>query len=170
MRRVLWIVLVASAACGPRVHPSSTFDEDDPRAGATAAPLLAAAPDAGAAPIAAVPPAGIRSGALPRADVNAVLDAGPAELLRGIEVSARRPDDLFAGWQLVRFVATAAGPRRFAAIDVAAGDVLLKINGRTLETPADLSALWLDLYRASAIDATIERGGQRFTLHFDITE
>lgn len=179
MRRVLFVlvtgaaVVTALAACGPKVHPQSTFDEDDPRAGHG----LAEAPDAGVAgsdaagPVAIAPGTpGARTGTLTRAQVNAVLDAGPAELLRGLEVAALRPDDKFAGWKLVRFVAPAGGPHLFDTVDLQVGDVLRKLNGRTLETPPDLSALWLELYTAAAIDATLERDGQTVTLHFDVTD
>ncbi len=161
--RVLSLVLAVTAACGPKVHPSSTFDVDDPRAGGADA---AVAVDGGVAPRDAARPAGVRTGTVTRAAINEVLDAGPAELLRGLEVNALRPGDVFRGWQLVRFVDADA----FAAVDVAVGDVLTKINGHTLETPQDLSALWLELYRAAAIDATLDRGGQIVTLRFEITD
>lgn len=164
MRRVLWLVVIAGAVgCGPKVYPQATYDEDDPRAGERDA---GPGPDGTVIAIEAPRGPGERTGTMTRAELNAVLDAGPAELLKTFEVSALRPDGKFSGWQLVRFV----GPHRFEAIDLAAGDVLQKLNGHTLETPQDLSALWLELYRAAAIDAVLERSGSTVTLHFEIAE
>jgi type II secretory pathway component PulC len=162
---VLSVVLVAIAACGPRIDPLSPFDEDDPRAGGQQ-PDAGAETDAAPRPIDAAAP-GARTGTVSRASVNAVLDASPGELLKGIEVAAVRPGGEFRGWQLVRLLPEG---KVFAAVDLAPGDMLVSLNGHTLETPQDLSALWLELYRAAAIDATIDRRGQRFTIHFDIYE
>jgi len=167
MRRVLAILVLASAACGPKVHPQATFDQDDPRADHRAAE--GPGDDPSVAIVDGPAPVGTRTGSLSRLEVDALLDAGPAELLRAIEVTALRPDGKFTGWQLVRFVVAPGAPHRFGGVDLAIGDVLGSVNGHTLETPPDLSALWLELYRASAIDVRLDRSGRPIALHFDIT-
>ena len=165
MRRARWFLIVGLvAACGPKVDPQSPFDEDDPRAGR----LIDAGVDAvDAGDADAVAAARPRSGTTTRAAVDAVLDGSPAALLRGVEVAALRPGGTFVGWQLVRILRKDSP---LAAVDVQPGDVLRGVNGHTLETPQDLSALWQALYQAPAIDATIERDGQPFMIRFEIED
>lgn len=165
----MWIVglvtaaaAAAAAACGPKVDARSPFDEDDPRAGR----LIDAGVPVDAPPADAPEVAKPREGTATRAAVDAVLDASPGALLKGIEVEALRPGGTFAGWQLVR-VLRKDSP--VAMVDVKPGDVLLGVNGHTLETPQDLSALWAELYRADAIEASLERGGEPFTIRYEIT-
>jgi type II secretory pathway component PulC len=164
MRR--WFALLVASTivgCGPKVDPQSPYDVDDPRAGRVESVM-----DAGLATDAAVDAAVVttRTVALPRADLVRVLDAGPAQLLRGIEVVAVRPSGGFRGWQLVRILPRAIG---WSAVDLEIGDVLLAINHHTLETPIDLSALWDELRTATTIDADLDRHGQTFTIHAEIT-
>lgn len=160
--------LGALAACAPKVHPTaSPFEVDDPRAGSGATAPAATDGDAGVATADAPRLPGARGGDVSRAQVKAVLDAGPAEILRGLEVAARRSENGFTGWRLVRFVGDAPP---FTGVDVAPGDVLLRVNGHTLESPQDLSALWLELYTAVAIDALIERDGLTFAIHYDVRD
>ena len=161
MRSAALLVCLAAAACGPKVDPHSPFDDDDPRAGHVAidaGPIDAPPPDA--------PPPEVRTTAVTRAQLDAVLDAGPADLLASAELSAERQGDQFLGWRLVRFLR--AG-RRFAAIDLAPGDVIAEVNGHRLQDPPDLADLWDELRTATAIDARIVRDGQLFTIHADVT-
>ena len=156
------VVVAAAVACGPKVNPASPFDEDDPRAGAVpidAGPIVDG-------PTVAVPGPGVRTTTLARATLVAVLDAGPGELLKGFEVDAERPGGSFAGWRLVRLLPRG---KMFAALDLAPGDLLTGVNGHTLESPPDLAGLWQELRTAAAVDATIVRGAETFTLHADVT-
>ena len=161
--RLPWFaaLAVAAAACGPKVDPASPVDVDDPRAWASA-PIDAGPPPPDAAP----PPRGLRATTVSRAELDRVLDAGPGELLRGLEVAAVRPDGNFAGWQLVRLLGDG---RRFAVLDLAAGDVIASVNGRTLESPPELAALWAELRTAAAIELAVRRGDQAFTIRAEIT-
>ncbi len=163
MRRVVLLVaLLAAAACGPKVNPQAPFDEDDPQAGR----VIDAGVPVDAPPIDAAAPT-VRTTAVSRAVLNAVLDAGPADLLASFEVSAERPDGAFKGWRLVRLM---RGGRRFAALDLQPGDLLTAVNGHALESPPDLGALWEELRTATAIEATIVRQGAPFTIRADVTE
>jgi|JI10StandDraft_1071094.scaffolds.fasta_scaffold35194_2 S1-C subfamily serine protease len=161
--RLPWFaaLAVAAAACGPKVDPASPLDVDDPRAWASA-PVDAGPPTPDAGP----PPRGLRATTVSRAELDRVLDAGPGELLRGIEVAAVRPDGSFAGWQLVRLLGDG---RRFAVLDLAAGDVIASVNGRTLESPPDLAALWAELRTAAAIELAVRRGDHTFSIRAEIT-
>ncbi|MEZ4402300.1 MAG: hypothetical protein R3B06_19905 [Kofleriaceae bacterium] len=166
MRRTFaWFFgVVLVAGCGPKVDPQSPFEVDDPRAGRpTVAPIDAAVPDA---PQVAVPGPGVRTLAVSRAALLEVLDAGPAELLAGFEVSVVRPDGAFRGWRLVRLLPKGT---RFTGLDLAPGDILLGINGHRLESPPDLGDLLTELRAAATIDASLERDGLPFTIHADVT-
>lgn len=169
MRTLLLAGLVAAAAaCGPKhAEPVSAYDVDDPRAGETVDAAPPPVADAGTGDAVAIPPPVARTGVVGRGAVTAVLDASPAAVLRGIEVTAIRPGGTFQGWQLVRILAPASP---FASVDVQPGDVLKGINGHALETPQDLSALWQELYEAGAIEATVERNGRPFVIRYEIKD
>ena len=170
---VLLVALLAVAACGPKVNPQAPFDEDDPRAGRA---IDAGVPVDAAPPVDAAAPT-VRTTAVSRAVLTAVLDAGPADLLASFEVTAERPDGAFKGWRLVRFL---RGARRFATLniggstattlDLQPGDLLTGVNGHALESPPDLGALWDELRTATAIEATLVRQGAPFTIRADVTE
>jgi hypothetical protein len=167
MRRVC--LVLALAACGPKVDPRSPFDEDDPRARAARdAEAKAAAPIE--PPVEPAPPAPtgpvVREGNLQRAVLLATLDAQPGELLQCFEVAAVENGGKFTGWRLVRFIRRCGD--RFNGIDLAVGDVLVSVNGRVIMKPADLSDLWAELYKADVIVAELRRGTSPFVLRFNI--
>lgn len=143
---------VALAACGSRAPPAQGVEQveepDDARA--------AAAESAPGADSATSP----RDGKIARADLNRVLDAGPGAFLARTEVKARLDKGQFRGWQVVR--------SPYEKIDIEPGDVVLSINGRTLEHPVDLERLWRDLRAANAIDVDVDRGGRKFALRFSV--
>jgi S1-C subfamily serine protease len=144
---------VALAACVSRAPPANPGVEqveepDDARA--------AAADTAPGADVATSP----RDGKIARADLHRVLDAGPGAFLARAEVKARLDKGQFRGWQVVR--------SPYSKIDIVPGDVLLSINGRTLEHPVDLERLWRDLRAANAIDVDVDRGGRKFALRFSV--
>ena len=146
------VCAVALAACGSRAPPQQPGEQveepDDARA--------AAAESAPGADSATSP----REGKIARADLNRVLDAGPGAFLARTEVKARLAKGQFRGWQVVR--------SPYAKIDIVPGDVVLSINGRTLEHPVDLERLWRDLRAANAIDVDVDRGGRKFALRFSV--
>ena len=155
------LVVTAAVACGPKVDTRTPFDEDDPRAGTV--PIDAGVIDA---PTVDAAPLGVRATEVTRAGLVAVLDAGPGELLRSLEVSAVRDGDKFQGWRLVRLLPSG---KRFAALDVVPGDLIVGVNGHALESPPDLAALWQELRTAATIEAVIERSGTTFTVRADVT-
>jgi hypothetical protein len=170
--RPLWLV-VALAACSPKVDPRSPFDEDDPRAreardAEAAAAAQAEAPPADTTTTTTPAPTGpvVREGTIERAVLTATLDAQPGELLQCFEVAAVENQGKFAGWRLVRFIRRCGD--RFNGIDLAVGDVLLSVNGRVLVKPTDLADLWAELYKADVIVAELRRGTSPFVLRFDV--
>src|SRR5688572_1888985 len=161
--RLCLLFVVALAACGPKVSTSPpSFDEDlgEPTPVATTAEPIADEQR----PVAA-PGKGLRTGTIPRDRLVAVLDAGPAQFLRQLEVTARMNGERFVGWQLVQ-VLDHAGPLH--DVDVVPGDVLLAINGKPLSRPDQLQTIWDSLRTANTVQAQLWRGAAKFTLDFAI--
>lgn len=157
------IALQAAAltACrrAPPASPASEEVEDPNAARAAAAESAAEDTGATAAEGAAVDPSK-HGGQIARFDLNRVLDAGPGAFLARAEVKARLVKGQFRGWQVVR--------SPYTQIDLVAGDVVVSVNGRTLEHPVDLEKLWRDLRAANRIDVDVDRGGRRFALRFAV--
>jgi len=152
---------LALAACGPKVAPKPTFDED---LGGKAAETTAATPVEVTRPE-APPGKGLRKGTIERAKLVAVLDGGPGAFLRQLEVSPRMDGERFVGWQLVQLL-DRNGP--LFDVDVVPGDVLLAVNGKPLSRPDQLQTIWDSLRTANTLDAELWRGNAKFELQFTI--
>lgn len=171
MRGLAVFVLAAAAvACGPRpVRPDYPLitEEDDPAAAAAMEreprPVQpAAAPAPSVLPADDAPP-----GSISRRALDAVLDAGPAEFLQGVKVNPRLHAGAFTGWEVVSFW---PGDPRFAQVDLAPGDVVLRVNGRSIRRPEELQEIWESLRFAPELTVELERGGATRTLKFAIVE
>ena len=101
-----------------------------------------------------------RTGEIQRAELERVLQAGPGRLLARVRVKANVTGKRFNGWEVVRIP--------WPSVDLVAGDVVLAVNGRTLEHPLELKVLWDDLRKANAIAVEVDRKGEKFALTFDI--
>ena len=161
MRAALLALLVA---CGPKVSTKPpSFDEDlGPQQ--TAAPAV---PNelTMARPV-APPGKGLRSGTIARANLLAVLDAGPGTFLRQFEVTAKMSGDRFVGWELVQLVGTQQNP--LYDVDLVPGDVLLTINGKPIARPDQLQTVWDTLRTADTVTAQLWRGQAKLTLEFAV--
>ena len=153
-------------ACGPRVSTTPRPVDDDLE--------QRAEPVASAAPAAPIPsekrteaPAGkgLRSGTIERAHLVAVLDAGPGNFLRQLEVTPRLTGDRFVGWQLVQLL-DRTGP--LGDLDLVPGDVLLAVNGKPVARPEQLQTLWDSLRTANEVTAQLWRGDQKLELRFAV--
>ena len=161
--RLCLLLVVALTACAPKVSTlPPTFDED---LGEPTPVAVAAEPLTDAQRPVAAPGKGLRSGTIPRDRLVAVLDAGPAQFLRQLEVTARMNGERFVGWQLVQLL-DRAGP--LYDVDVVPGDVLLAINGKPLSRPDQLQSIWDSLRTANTVQAQLWRGDAKFTLDFAI--
>lgn len=101
-----------------------------------------------------------RTGEIQRTELDRVLEAGPGRLLARVQVKANVTGKRFNGWEVVRVP--------WPGVDLVAGDVVLAVNGRTLEHPLELKVLWDDLRKANAIAVEVDRKGEKFALKFDI--
>jgi hypothetical protein len=160
VRALLCVSLLA--ACGPKVAPSGNlFDEDLPKEKPTTTaevPVVEARPEA-------PPGKGLRSGTIERAQLLAVLDSGPGNFLRQLEVAPRMNGTRFVGWQLVQLL-DRTGPLH--DIDVAPGDVLLAVNGKPVSRPDQLQSVWDSLRTANELRASMWRGDNKLELAFAI--
>jgi hypothetical protein len=165
-----------ATACGSRTsepdHP--LIDVDDPQVSGRSSAreaegeeprAKAQASEAGAGDSPRAAPAGVsgprrRSGQLDRGALDRVLAAGPGRFLHRVEVKAHLVGGEFRGWQVVR--------TPFDDIDLVPGDIVLEVNGHTLEHPLELKVLWDELARADAIAVSVERDGDRFGLRFAV--
>jgi hypothetical protein len=160
MRALLFALVLA--ACGPKVAPKGNpFDEDlESRTAETAPPAEAMVPRPEAPP-----GKGLRTGTIERAKLLTVLDAGPGKFLRQLEVTPRMDGERFVGWQLVQLL-DRNGP--LVDVDVAPGDVLLAVNGRTISRPDQLQSIWDSLRTANELRAQLWRGDAKLELSFSI--
>lgn len=96
-----------------------------------------------------------------RAELDSALAAGPGALLSHVKVEAASVNRRFKGWQLVSLPAQPW---------LRPGDVVTRINGRGLEHPEDLAALFEALRGAREIVVEYERGGVAAVEHIPIVE
>jgi len=101
--------------------------------------------------------------ALTRSALNAALDAGPGAFLARVDVRAARLGGRFVGWEIVSLWPG-------AQIELRPGDVVLGVNGRTLERPESLGALFGDLRTANEIVVDYRRGLERREARFPVVE
>ncbi len=106
-------------------------------------------------------------GTIQRKELVAVLDAAPGRFLQHVETEPRLIGGRFRGWRLASFF---PGDPRFANLDLEPGDVVLSVNGQTLEQPDQLMKVWDALRVERALVVAIERDGQPRQLRFDIRE
>lgn len=157
------LLLAVVVACAPKVSTlPPSFDED--LGESTPAPTTVEPLTNEQRPVAA-PGKGLRAGTIPRDRLVAVLDAGPAQFLRQLEVTPRLNGERFVGWQLVQLI-DHTGPLH--DVDVVPGDVLLAINGKPLSRPDQLQSIWDSLRTANMVQAQLWRGDAKFTLDFAI--
>ena len=156
------LLAIALYACGPKVAPTGTlFDEDLPKERTTEAAPVVVEPQRPEAP----PGKGLRAGTIERAQLIAVLDSGPGNFLRQLEVAPRMNGSRFVGWQLVQLL-DHAGPLH--DVDVIPGDVLLAVNGKPLSRPDQLQSVWDSLRTANELRAQLWRGDAKLELAFAI--
>jgi S1-C subfamily serine protease len=137
---------------------------DDVEARDGAAPAAAPVPSDEQRAV-APPGKGLRSGTIERAHLIAVLDAGPGNFLRQLEVAPRLSGNQFVGWQLVQLL-DHTGPLH--DVDLIPGDVLLAVNGKPVSRPEQLQTVWDSLRSANEVVARLWRGDQKLELRFTV--
>lgn len=160
MRVLLACSFVALTGCAT-VKPTTVPVE--PRSVATTPSVDAVAP---ISPVAVVKERR-SSGTIARAALVAVLDAAPGRFLAHVDTEPHFVQGRFHGWMLASFF---PGDTRFDEVDLQAGDVVLSVNGRSIERPDQLMQVWDAMRRERALIIVVERDGVPRQLRYEILD
>ncbi|AUX21402.1 serine protease [Sorangium cellulosum] len=92
-------------------------------------------------------------GQLARADVERVLLQGPPWILRRVPVEEVIRAGAFIGWKIL------ALPPDWSELELKPGDVVMQVNGASLERPDDLFAAYRNVAGANELKIAYEREG-----------
>jgi type II secretory pathway component PulC len=106
-------------------------------------------------------------GAIRRAELVTVLDAGLGRFLQGVQTEASLDDGRFVGFRLVSIY---PDDPRFRSIDLKPGDVVVRVNGQSVERPEQAFQVWDGLRVASQLLIEYLRAGERREIRFDIVD
>ncbi len=106
-------------------------------------------------------------GTISRAELKSVLDASPGYFLQHVQTEPRFDRGRFHGWRVVSFF---PGDKRFVGIELQAGDVVTRVNGRPIEQPDEFMAVWSELRSSHELVVDVERAGAPRTLRWTIAD
>jgi type II secretory pathway component PulC len=106
-------------------------------------------------------------GTIPRTELAKVLDASPGLFLQHVQTEPRFAHGRFHGWRLVSFY---PGDARFSGIALQAGDVVTRVNGKSIEQPDQFMAVWTELRTSKELVVDVERAGAPRTLRWTIAD
>lgn len=144
MARFLVLLSLMIAACGSAPPPRARVEAPPPE------------PE----------PVSVSTGVIRRADLDAVLEAGPGAFLGRVSVEPVMEGDSFVAFQ----VAALNDEAMFAGVDLLVGDRLVSINGQTIERPEHAMTVWSSLRVASELRVVVTRAGEPHELHFAIVD
>lgn len=104
----------------------------------------------------------IDGGVIPRARLQAVVDAGIPTFLQSVRTEPHKEGARFVGWRLLSVFDDAS----FAHGPLRIGDTVLGVNGRTIERPEQFFAVWETLATATEITFQLLRAGQAYEVHY----
>jgi type II secretory pathway component PulC len=128
---------------------------------------VAAPPQRGVKPISNVPGRAVElppPGVLPRAEVVAVVDRGLGSFLQRVQVEPSFHGGTFRGWSLLRL----SPPEFWSGVDLRPGDVVVSVNGKTIERPEQAHEVFQELRSAERLVIHFERGGEARELVYPI--
>jgi hypothetical protein len=135
--------------------------------------IVAPEPAAEAPPPEAPPPepvcaAFVRAGVLRRSALRPAIDAGVGQWLSGgVDVDRSPPRGAFQGWVVRRLY---PGDPCYRDVDVRVGDVVVRINGKSIERPEQASDALASLTTAPALVVELLRAGQLRTVTLAIAD
>ncbi|MEZ4475081.1 MAG: hypothetical protein R3F60_30680 [bacterium] len=133
-----------------------------PPAPPPAAPVTAARPTLQAAP----PVDGVvLAGSIPRAQLEAVVAAGPQRFIASVRVVPAMDGGRFLGFQLA---GVQAGSPLEGSENVRIGDVVVTVNGMPVERPDQFMKAWGGLKKAERIDVKLLRGATPLTYRWTV--
>lgn len=108
-----------------------------------------------------------KPGVLRRSLVSRTVDGGLGRWLGGVEVEPSMQRGRFRGWLVRRLYPEDVCYRE---VDVRPGDVVVKVNGKSVERPEVANEVFLSLRTARALVIDLLRDGKPTTLTFPIAE
>lgn len=108
----------------------------------------------------------IEGGAIAREPLRRVLEAGIPRFLQAVRTEPHKDGNRFVGWRLLSVFddpSFTSGPLRI-------GDTVLGVNGRTIERPEQLFAVWEALAAAPSITFQLLREGQAYEVRYAIQD
>jgi S1-C subfamily serine protease len=137
--------------------------------GGNALPLSAPPPATGHVPavVSAVGGSGLPAGALRRSAVQETLSEGPGAFLQKVTV-----DDhpVYSGGKFQGFRIAALRGESWTGIDLRPGDVVMRVNGFSIEHPEDAAEAFFSLRVASELRVEFERDGEPHELRLGIVD
>jgi hypothetical protein len=112
-------------------------------------------------------PREVHAGSISRSVLQAELASGVGRFLQQVHTEAVVSQGHFVGWRLLALFAQRSDVHISA---LRAGDVVLRVNGQSIERPETFKAIWDSLEQASALVLDIEREGQPAKLRFSIVD
>ena len=106
-----------------------------------------------------------KEGTIKRSDLNQVLDSGPAALLAEVFIDPVLDDGRFVGFRITQFVSDSP-----TTIDLRVGDVIVSVNGKTVERPENYFEIFQELKTAKSLSFELLRDGEEFNLLYPIIE
>lgn len=161
-----WVGLFLLTAAGPvaaenQQHASIVIKATGKSGSVTRAPRRSGRQAEEAAAL----PAQLEGGQIPRAALDAEVARGIGRFLQQVRVEPVVSRGRFVGWR----IATLFPNRTDVHVHgLRAGDIVLRVNGHSLERPEDLVAFWQTLATASRLVVDIERGGETTTVQYTI--
>jgi len=143
------VVLAFGLACGPRTPPQGPIVFEDE-----------VSPHSEPALVKEVTLPRTRTGTISRAELSSVLALGVGDFLTKLDVEAYFEGRSFWGWQIQRY----DNPW----VDLLPGDIITSVNGKRIETPAQVQALWQSLGEAEEIIVAAYRNENPFELRFTV--
>jgi hypothetical protein len=143
--------------------PTPIADAPPPSSDTPAAPASAPAP----AVAATAGTATTTSGVIARADYERMLSQSPGAFLAHVDPAPTFRDHRFSGWRLNAFF---PGDARFAGSGIRVGDIVTRINGRSVEQPDDFSQVWQNARYRRDLTVEILRDGVPRKLSWTIAD
>ncbi len=173
MRLRVTLLAAVSAGCAtsrPLVVPGGPGEVP----GGSDPHMLSDEPRPAPPPVAPPPPAPVctafaRPGVLRRSAVTRTVEAGLGRWLGGVQVDPGMGDSpkRFRGWIIKRLY---PGDACYRDVDLAPGDLVLRLNGRSIEKPEEANEVWSSLLTANAIVVELVRDGKPRKLFFPIVD
>lgn len=93
-----------------------------------------------------------------RADYQKVISQGPQKMIASIQVAPHSIKGRFVGFKLVQVLAHSP---LATSQTIVVGDVILSVNGHSLERPDQFMRAWEDLSKAKGLEVHLLRGDKR---------